>query len=183
MERFMKHTKWSVILAGIALAVLGIAFLVSPGTSLELLTLMLAWLLIIVGVVALVGCIRSPLPVMGQGDFLISIIAIIFGICVLVWPGVFVAFVYTLLGILILVSGFEDVSLAFAEKRANTTWGMGMSWGWTLAFAIITIVLGLFVIVAPFTMAWAVMVVTGISLIFDGVTDVIVGIRMPKDLV
>ncbi|MCI1665605.1 MAG: DUF308 domain-containing protein [Atopobiaceae bacterium] len=173
-NRFLRRTKVSVILMGAALLALGIILFMNPAEVTMFITLALGWVLVIVGVVTLVSCCMSPLPTIQQVDFVFSMIELLLGLCILMWPGFFVSFIYVLLGILIIVTGVNDVSGAMDEKAS----GMD-SWKLAMAVAVITLILGFLVVIAPFTMATTVMMIAGIALVFDGITEIVTGVRMP----
>lgn len=176
MNRFLKRTKISIILMGAALLLLGLILFVNPINAMLFITIALGWVLAVVGGVMIAGAIISPLPALSQGDFMMGIVALVFGCCIIVWPGVFVSALYLILGIVILVTGIGDVSSALDERR------LGLSdWKAALAIGIVTLLMGVLVIAAPFAFADAVMMLAGIALVFDGVTEIVVGIRLPSD--
>ena len=50
--------------------------------------------------------------------------------------------------------------------------------GWRMVLGILTVVAGACVAASPFAMAELVMLVAGLALIFDGITEVIAGVKM-----
>lgn len=175
MDKILRRTKVTVILMGVAMLVLGIAFFVNPTSATLVVTLMLGWTLVIVGGVTLGNAFYHRLVVLSQLDLFIGALELVLGICILASPGFFVTYLFLLLGIIVLVSGINDITDAMAAKS------MGLdSWKMSLGFGILTLLLGVLVIMAPFTMAEAVMMVAGIALVLDGVTEIVAGVKMPS---
>ena len=175
MDSILKRTKTTVILTGIALLVLGIAVFVNPAGATLAVTLIVGWTLVILGVYTLSSCFVHRLPVLSQMDLFFGLLELIPGICILVWPGFFVSYLFLVLGIFVLVTGINDIMEAVDEHRIHVDY-----WGQSLAIGILTLVMGVLVIIAPFAMAQTVMMVYGIALVFDGVTEIVTGIRMPS---
>ena len=174
LDTILRRTKVTVIITGVCLLALGVAMFANPAEATLLVTLIVGWVLVCLGAYTLCMCFVHRLPVLSQADLFFGLLELIPGICILAWPGFFVAYLFIVLGIIVLVTGINDVIEAVGEH------GLGLDFWWqTLVMGIVTLLLGVFVIAAPFSMAQAVMMVYGIALVFDGVTEVVTGIRMP----
>ena len=93
--------------------------------------------------------------------------------CLIVWPDAFVAVVYVIIGVIVLVTGVNDVIEANAVRLA-----FGAGWVWRMVIGVITLLAGVAVVASPFAMAELVMLVAGLALIFDGITEIIAGVSM-----
>lgn len=173
-ERFFRRTKTTVILMGVALLVLGIALFVSPIGATLLVVRVMGWVLLAVGALTLAGCWRHYSEGLRQADLFMGLLECVPGACLVIWPDAFVSVVYALIGVVILMTGFNDVIEANALRHV-----VGVGWGWRMALGVATVVVGLVVVASPFTMAELVMLVAGVALVFDGITEIVAGISMP----
>ncbi|MCH3943551.1 MAG: DUF308 domain-containing protein [Atopobiaceae bacterium] len=175
LDKLLKRTKATVIVMGVALLVLGVAIFVNPASATMFITLLLGWVLVITGVYTLAMCFAHRLPVLSQADLLIGLLELIPGVLILAWPGFFVLYLSVILGVIILVTGVNDLSEAMVEKNLGIE-----DWWKVLVAGILTILLGVLLFMSPFAFANAVMMIAGIALVFDGVTEIITGFRMPS---
>ena len=83
------------------------------------------------------------------------------------------AVVYVLIGIIILVTGVNDVAEAGAVRRLGLP-----GWGWRMVLGVLTLLAGAVVVCSPFAMAEFEMLVAGLALVFDGITEIVAGVRM-----
>ena len=172
-EKLFRRTKATVILMGVALLVLGLAMFVSPIGATVMIVQTVGWVLAIAGVLTLVRCWARRSAELRQADLMMGIVELAPGLVLVLWPGAFVAVIYVLIGVLILITGVNDVIEAGAVRRLGLP-----GYGWRMAVAVLTLLLGAIVVTSPFTMAEFVMLVAGVALIFDGVTEIIAGVRM-----
>lgn len=173
LETIFKRTRATVILAGIAMLALGIAMFVSPIGATIFIVQVVGWILVATGVALLFNCWWHRLPMLIQADLVAGLAALLPGICMLVWPNSFVRAVYVVIGVLITLTGINDCVESFDIKHAGLS-----GWGWMLALGIITVAAGITVVISPFAMAEFVMLIAGCSLIWDGITEIIAGVRM-----
>lgn len=172
-ERLFRRTRAAVILMGVALLVLGVTMFVSPIGATLVIVGVAGWTLVIVGAVTLINCWAHRSAELRQADLVIGLVEVVPGMCLVIWPEAFVAVVYVLIGIIILVTGFNDVAEAGAVRRLGLA-----GWGWRMVLGILTLLAGAAVVWSPFAMAEFVMLVAGLALIFDGITEIIAGVRM-----
>lgn len=172
-ERFFRRTKATVILMGVALLVLGVAMFVSPIGATLLIVQVVGWTLAVAGAITLLNCWRHASESMRQADLFMGLLEAIPGVCLIVWPDAFVAVVYVIIGVIVLVTGVNDVIEANAVRLA-----FGAGWVWRMVIGVITLLAGVAVVASPFAMAELVMLVAGLALIFDGITEIIAGVSM-----
>lgn len=173
MDRFVTRTKVSCIILGIALTILGLAFFVNPVSATIFVTLCIGWAFVIAGVVTLVAYVRSPAGMKNAADLALSILEFVLGVLILIWPGAFALYLFVLIGVIIVITGIFDIVEALSMRNVVES-----RWGLWLALGIITLIFGVLVFVAPFAFAEALMIVAGIALVYDGITEIIVGIRL-----
>lgn len=173
IELLFRRTRATIILAGITMLALGVAMFVAPIGATILIVQTVGWILVVAGVCSLINCWLHRLPVLIQADLVAGLAALLPGICMLAWPEKFVTAVYVIIGVLIALTGVNDCIEAFDIKNAGLS-----NWGWMLVLGIITVIVGATVVASPFAFAEFVMLIAGCALIFDGITEIISGVRM-----
>ena len=115
---------------GLAMTVLGIAAIVFPIASTLVATLMVGWMLLFFGVIALTG----SFSIHGTGPFfgalLVALLAIAAGVFMLVNPVAGAAAITVVVAVLFVMQGAFEIAFAF-EMRPMT------NWGWMLVSGII----------------------------------------------
>lgn len=175
MEVKFTRTKWGTILWGIAAIVLGILLFMNPNTAAATFTIAAGWVLTIYGIASLVSAATRWSVILSTVDLYNGLISLLLGVLILMAPGFFMAWIFILLGIYVIIAGFSQLTAANAARVMGVKGS-----GWGIASAILTIILGFMVITSPFGMASAVVAVGGIALIYTGIVHIIEGIKMPK---
>lgn len=168
-----KRTKASVIILGIALTILGLAFFISPAESVLFVVYCCAWAFLFAGIATIIGFFRHDPADRGIANIILAVLEIIAFVYIICFPGLSTVALCVFLGVVIFVTGLWDVADAFSLRNVE-----GSNWVLWLVLGILTIILGCLTFAAPFFMAEVIMIVAGISLVFDGVTEIVLGIRM-----
>ena len=160
MEQKFTSTKLGTIVSGVALAAMGIILFTNPQSAMLTITVMLGWVLVIMGIISLASALTRWSVILSTVDLYAGIVELLFG----------------LLGIFILVSGLNSL------YGANALQALGMpSAGSAKAGAILAIVLGVLVLFAPGLFADTAMVICGIALVYCGIVRIVDGVRMPSE--
>lgn len=173
LERLFRRTRVTVILMGTALLALGVAMFVSPIGATLLIVQTVGWILVAVGAVTLLNCWAHRSAELRQADLVVGLLELVPGALFVTMPDAFVAAVYVVIGVIILVTGINDVTEALAVRRLGLPGA-----GWRLVLGVLTLAVGAFVVASPFAMAEFVMLVAAVALIFDGITEILAGVRM-----
>ena len=175
MEFRFQRSKAGAILSGIAFIILGIVAFTHPANATLFLTEVTGWVLIVLGVCGLVMAFTHFSIMLSQLDFYGGLLALLLGILVVNWPQFFVAWIFVLLGIYVMIVGFNSVFAANSLRMIGVSGSGGtMFGGFLMAF------LGLLLMMSPFMMASVSMMVAGVALVYSGVVSIIDGIRMKK---
>ena len=160
----LKKLKWGRIASATLAIVAGILFLILPEGSARLICTVCGILLIAAGCVSIVTfALYGFLPF---GRLLITGVALIlFGIFCLVNPGIVMGILTVVFGIFIVVDGCMSLSDSICCARAHAAGWLPM-----LLLSALTIILGCIVLFGTFD---TVMIFAGISLLVDGVSDLI----------
>ena len=176
MEQKFTSTKLGTIVSGVALAAMGIILFTNPQSAMLTITVMLGWVLVIMGIISLASALTRWSVILSTVDLYAGIVELLFGVLLVNIPGFFVTWIFILLGICILVSGLNSL------YGANALQALGMpSAGSAKAGAILAIVLGVLVLFAPGLFADTAMVICGIALVYCGIVRIVDGVRMPSE--
>ncbi|MDD6728638.1 MAG: DUF308 domain-containing protein [Eubacteriales bacterium] len=177
MRTFIEKIKNLSIITIIASAVMGIILLAKPDETLYVVSMICGITMIALGVAAAISYFakdRNPILI------ILAVIAVVSGIIVCVRYKSIVSILLFLFGIFILISGIIDIITAFDAKKSGLR-----DWLFSLILSIGVSVLGLIIVVNPFSSTLAVIRLLGVSLIVYAVVDLISFIqvkRMAKEI-
>ena len=176
MDQKFASTKLGTIVSGVALAAMGIILFTNPQSAMLTITVMLGWVLVVMGIVSLASALTRWSVILSTADLYAGIVELLFGILLLNIPGFFVTWIFILLGIFILVSGLNSL------YGANALQALGLPRAGTAKVgAILAIVLGVLVLFSPGLFADTTMVICGIALVYCGIVRIVDGVRMPSE--
>ena len=176
----MKTAKIGYIVLSVALCVLGIILIAFPEFSASLFGILCGVVLIMFGGVKLVGYFSKDLYRLAfQYDLVFGILMIALGVGMLTHPEGLMHFVCVALGITILADGLTKIQIS----RESRSFGIGR-WQVMLVLAILTGVCGLALVVCPGYGGRVLMVLLGITLLLEGILNlitVIMAVKIIKD--
>jgi uncharacterized membrane protein HdeD (DUF308 family) len=162
------------ILWGVSLICLGMLAVASPLIAAVAVNGLIGWLIILAGVVHLVVAFHSREAGSVIWRLLVGLAYICFGGYVIARPALGVASLTLLLASLFLVEGIFNIVLFFRASSIQRS-------TWILLDGIVTLLLGLMIYMQwPSSSAWAIGTLVGVSLIFSGVTRVMVSWAVRK---
>lgn len=163
----MHAAKIGYIVVSAALCVLGILLIAVPDFSASLFGAICGVLLIVFGIVRLIGYFSRDLYRLAfQYDLPLGILLVIMGIVMLAHPGSLVTFICVALGIFILSDGLFKIQIAWDSRRFGIT-----KWWLILAFAIVTGICGLLLLLRPGEGGRVLMIILGITLLSEGILN------------
>lgn len=172
--------KIGYIVLSVALCVLGIILIAFPGFSASLFGILCGVVLIMFGGVKLVGYFSKDLYRLAfQYDLVFGILMIALGVGMLTHPEGLMHFVCVALGITILADGLTKIQIS----RESRSFGIGR-WQVMLVLAILTGVCGLALVVCPGYGGRVLMALLGITLLLEGILNlitVIMAVKIIKD--
>ena len=167
--KHLKHIKGTYLLLTLLLILAGLALLLFPGVSSELICYVLGGLSVVYGIVKLAGYFsKDPYRLAFQFDLGLGILCIVLSLVLIFCQRFILSLLPTIVGIFTVVSGVFKVQTSLEARR----FGMG-KWGWLLAMAIVTIVLGVVLLIHPFQAAMLVVRFMGLAIVFGAVEDLI----------
>lgn len=168
----IQRSKAGTIVAGALCVILGIVFFMNPQGSTSFIVSTIGWMLVVGGIASLVSAFTRLTVIFMQADLYAGILELLFGILMIQMPGFFVAWVFILLGIMVMVMGFNTLAASNAAGALGANATGGRVW------SIVMILLGLLVMVSPFTASNVAMTVAGVALVVAGLEHVIEGTKM-----
>lgn len=152
-----------LIIAGIAMLVMGIVFIAWPNAAMSAIAIMFGLVLLFCGIANIISFAAARGMVRGGAWFLVEgIMTILLALLVLFDHKLTGFTLSVLLGIWLIFQGVNRVAEAL-DMRA-----LGYSWGWTLALGIVLAVLGLVSIFFPMAGFGAISTLLGIQLVILG---------------
>lgn len=164
---------WSIIW-GILLVVFGMLAIGSPFLAAVAVNALIAWLIILAGVVHLALAFQMHRAGSKFWKVLVGLAYLLFGIYVLMHPVLGVASLTLLLASLFLIEGVLDIVLFFQMRSMRGA-------GWVLGDGIITLLLGLLIYLQwPSSSIWAIGTLVGVSMIISGISRVMFSLALRK---
>ena len=167
------------ILWGVSLIILGMLAVGSPFIAALAVNVVIAWLLVLAGVVHLTVAFHTRESVSLIWRLLVGLAYVCCGVYLIARPAVGVASLTLVLASLFLVEGILNIVLFFRTRSLRGS-------SWVLIDGIITLLLGLMIYAQwPSSSAWAIGTLVGVSMIISGVTRVMLslGVRKATDTI
>lgn len=145
--------------------ILGILLIMIPGVAAGALVSVLGWILLVFGILYLVMAFRA-------GQFTVELLAtgllaLASGLVLLIRPGLLVSLCGIVLGLFLVIHGFQGL------RQARQSKAMGYDWKPTMVVAAIKLVMGGLVVLNPFSTAALLLRIAGIFLVLDALGDLL----------
>ena len=159
-----KKLKWNQIVIAIVLIAIGILLILLPKTATGILCTIISILMVVAGAALILSFFLNKTTI-EKLYLALGITLLLFGIACLIRNGLLDGILSLVFGIFVILDGSSTVAEAMTCYRAKVA-------GWIpmMVFGFIAIVLGAIVLFGSFD---TVMVFVGVSLIVDGILDVI----------
>ncbi len=162
---------WSIVW-GVLLIIFGMLAIGSPMVAAVAVNVVIAWLIILAGVVHLILAFHAH----GAGSLiwklLVGIAYLFFGAYLIMHPVLGVASLTLILASLFLIEGILNIILFFKMRSLGGS-------SWVLVDGVVTLLLGLMIYLQwPSSSAWAIGILVGVSMIISGVTRVMLSLAV-----
>ena len=164
LTKLLKMLKWDSILTSLLAIFIGVVFVILPEDSAMLLCTVCGVSFIVCGAVALIYYFARGF-LFGHLSMLFGIMLILCGVFFITNPAAVSNIFNLIFGLYIVISGCILLSDAIDCARAGFP-----GFGWMLASALITVLLGCIVLFGRFD---AVMLFAGYALIYDGISNLV----------
>ena len=160
---------WTEIATAAAVIMLGLILVFVPGLATNVLFNVIGIACIVIGAAYVIRYFRlSAQEAVFSRDMASGLGFIVVGILVCIFKNLLVSLLPVLFGLVMLVGGVSKIQFTLGFWRMNVG-----RWYWELICAAISVVLGLLILMRPFSTAILLMRVIGISLIVESVMDII----------
>ncbi len=160
---------WTEIITCAAFIVLGLVLLVVPGLATSVIFNVIGIGCIVIGIVHLIRYFRleAQLALMSN-DMALGLGWIIGGAAIIIFKSLLVSLLPILFGMMMLVGGVIKIQSTLGFRRMNAG-----RWYLELISAAISVVLGFLILANPFSTVLLLMRVIGISLVIEGIMDLV----------
>lgn len=166
-------SRWSIIW-GVLLILFGVLAVGSPFLAAVAVSAVIAWLIILAGVVHLILAFHVHRAGSMVWKLLVGLAYLFFGVYLLLHPVLGVASLTLVLASLFLIEGILDIVLFFQMRPMRGA-------AWVLGDGIITLLLGLLIYRQwPSSSVWAIGTLVGVSMIISGTTRVMFSVAVRR---
>ena len=163
----MRIAKIGYIVMSVLFCLAGVLFIAMPEISTKIIGICIGISMILFGIVRLIGYFSKDLYRLAfQFDLEFGILMMILGVIVLFNPENLMAFICVAIGISILLDGLFKIRIALDSKQFGIK-----SWWLILALAIVTGVIGVFLIFDSATGSELMTVILGLTILSEGVLN------------
>lgn len=172
-----KTMKWSALISGILLVLLGILTLVSPGLNLVWLALIISIAVLIFGISELIDYFTSDKAERTGWQLAEAIISTVIGIWMVFGSGssALTTLIPYLFAVFVFISGIVRIVESFEWKRLGSR-----EWGWQLFFGILSILLGILLFLSPMISATFITIALSLLLIAYGISNIVRYVNMQR---
>ena len=167
MFDLLRRIRVNFVLTAVLTLILGILLISSPGTAMRTVFLLVGWTLVISGAASLLTAIFSKGQPVGQGDLVLGLIQLATGLVVLMRPGFLMSLAGIVVGFVLLIHGIHDIQHARESKALGYDWKLSMGVG------VAAVVMGVIVMVNPFSTLETLLRIAGVFLLVDGIADLL----------
>ena len=168
---FGKASAWSIIW-GILMFICGLIAIALPLISSIGIVLLLAWVILFAGLSHLVFAFHSRGVGSVLWQILLAVLYVIAGIYLLIHPVLGVVSLTLVLAVFLVLEGIVEIALYFGLRGVRHS-------GWVLLDGIITLILGILIWRQwPSSSVWVIGTLIGISLIFSGISRVMLSLAV-----
>lgn len=166
LKNFFKSIKIKASVAAIALIIIGLLFIIFPGSSANIICYVAGAFLMVWGILCLFTFFTTGIRRADAGDFALGLTLILIALLLFIKPWVIAGFLTVLFGIALIVDGAVKIQqfVVMNKLKMKSRWLV-------LVVAVISVVLGTLIVFDPF--GEALMIFAGISLIVTGVMDMV----------
>lgn len=164
----LKKLKTNIVISALLCILLGIVLIVWPGLSMQIVCTAVGAVLLLGGGVRLaVYFMAKDGSVYTRINLIMGIILAVVGVWILLQPDKVLATIPIIVGIVIILHGINDLRQAVTLCRDKYD-----RWWVVLILGLLTVGFGVLLVLRPFEAIDTVVMLIGISLIFDGVSDI-----------
>lgn len=177
MEKILKKLKTNVLISSLLCVLLGLVLVFWPGLSIQIVCTAVGAVLMISGVVRIVSYVTARDGSMYfQVNLIFGIIFAVVGVWIVIKPAKVLAIIPIIVGIVIALHGLHNLQQAIDLCQSKYD-----KWWIALLLGILTIGFGILLICRPFAAIDTVVMLIGIFLIYDGLSNIWIVSRISRN--
>ena len=166
--KLLKKLKTNIVISALLCILLGALLVVWPDLSMQIVCTAIGAVLLIGGGVRLAAYFTArDGSVYAQMNLIMGIILAVVGIWILLQPNKVMAIIPIIVGIVIILHGVSNLRQAVTLCKEQYD-----KWWVALILGLLTVVFGVLLVCRPFEALDTAVMLIGISLIFDGISDI-----------
>lgn len=167
MEQFFKKMGLTSIITSLGFVILGLFITYNPNTTFKIISNVLGGVLIAYGVIKILEYLKiKDIYTIYNSDLSLGVIAVLFGMVVIIGSNMIEAIIRVLIGIWIIYSGIMRLGIAIKLQRFNSN---NKIWIPVLIIAFAMLLCGIYIVSNP----GAIMMTIGIIMVIYAVMDII----------
>lgn len=167
MKSIIQDMKQNYFINAIIMVILGLILVIWPHILGVILCYVLGGALVLMGAFQLIGFVRGErLGFYNKFNMIMGIVLVLLGIWICTKPHIVLSIIPVVVGIIILIHGLMDIEYTLDIKKTGND-----KWWISLIAAGITLVLGLLLVLNPFTAYEVTMFLIGLVMLYDGGSD------------
>ena len=172
----LKLAKNGYIIMSVLFMILGACLIIWPDCSMAVFCTAVGIMLIVYGLIKILGYFSRDIYCLAfQFDLAFGVLLAAVGIIIIVRRNVVLNLIFGIFGLLILADALFKIQMSIDAKK------FGLNFWWRiLLVAILTGVLGFLLLIRPFEAAEIMMILVGVSVLFEGILNLCVAIYTVK---
>ena len=167
MKSVIQDMKHNYFVNAVIMVLLGLVLVIWPHILGVLLCYLLGGALIVMGVFQLISFLRGErLGFYNKFVMMMGIVLVLLGIWICAQPRIVLSIIPVVVGIIVLIHGLMDIQYTLDIKKAGSE-----KWWIALIAAVLTLIVGLLLVLNPFTVYEITMVLVGVAMLYDGGSD------------
>jgi uncharacterized membrane protein HdeD (DUF308 family) len=163
------------IIRGVLAIIFGLIALFSPIATALALAIVIGAYAIVNGVFDIIEAIRHRGSSSMVLRIVLGVVSILFGILVLVWPGISLAILVIMVGIWAIIIGILQTVSSVGHRAVPNS-----GWVWAIIGGALSILFGILVLIWPGTGVVSIIWIIGIWAIVWGITLIVLGVQLRK---
>lgn len=177
MEKILKKFKTNVVISSLLCVALGLVLVLWPGLSIQIVCTAVGAVLIVSGVIRIVGYFTAKDGSMySQINLIFGIVFAVVGVWIVIKPEKVLAIIPIIVGIVIVLHGLHNLQQAIELCKDKYD-----KWWIALLLGILTVGFGVLLICRPFAAIDTIVMLIGIFLIYDGLSNIWIVSRIYKN--
>ncbi len=168
MGKILKKLKTNIVISAVLCIVLGVILVIWPDMSMQVACATIGVVLLVGGIVRLVEYfVARDGSLYTQMNLIMGIVIAVVGVWIILKPAKVLAIIPIIVGIVIVLHGLNNLQQAVALCKDKYD-----KWWIALVLGLLTVGFGILLICRPFEALDTVVMLIGIFLIYDGISDI-----------